>query len=68
VEFFNLILETQLSSQEKADLVVFLRALYSRLAGLPPALVLRDENEVLRDKKDAVLTTSGLPESLNTFP
>ena len=27
VEFFNLILETQLSSQEKADLVAFLRAL-----------------------------------------
>jgi cytochrome c peroxidase len=27
VEFFNLILETQLSAQEKADLVAFLRAL-----------------------------------------
>jgi cytochrome c peroxidase len=27
VEFFNLILETQLSAQEKADLVVFMRAL-----------------------------------------
>jgi hypothetical protein len=27
VEFFNLILETQLSVQEKADLVAFLRAL-----------------------------------------
>jgi hypothetical protein len=27
VEFFNLILETQLSTQEKADLVAFLRAL-----------------------------------------
>jgi cytochrome c peroxidase len=27
VEFFNLILETQLSSQEKADLVAFLRTL-----------------------------------------
>jgi cytochrome c peroxidase len=27
VEFFNLILETQLSSQEKSDLVAFLRTL-----------------------------------------
>ena len=27
VEFFNLILEAQLSAQEKADLVAFLRAL-----------------------------------------
>jgi len=27
VEFFNLILETQLSAQEKADVVAFLRAL-----------------------------------------
>jgi cytochrome c peroxidase len=27
VEFFNLILETQLSAQEKNDLVAFLRAL-----------------------------------------
>jgi len=36
-EFFNLILETQLSAQEKADLVAFLRTLrLRRYAGPPP--------------------------------